>query len=109
MPGKLGMRFASGSIKSRLDMGSPLGVAAQPAHGEGPKIGTKPPISENEVFANGRLCADFRPLSVGGLRCNPQRRTHVQTTFDASTGESHAELARHDRPVRQPENLCPLP
>ena len=32
-------------------MGSPWGLQQQPARGEGPKIGTKPPVSENRVFA----------------------------------------------------------
>jgi hypothetical protein len=36
-----------------------------------PSQNSTPSSSENLVFANGRLCADFRPLSVGGLLRNP--------------------------------------
>jgi hypothetical protein len=43
--------LASGSINSELDMGSPLGLHSKPAHREGPKIGTKPPIGKTDGFA----------------------------------------------------------
>lgn len=57
----------------------------------------RPSRRKRLVFATGGFVPNFGPLR-GGLRCNPQRRTHVRTLpFDASACQSHAPNSRMKR------------
>src|ERR1700682_1213545 len=68
------------------------------------------PSSENPVFAIGRLCADFRPLSAGGLLCNPHGEpmpvyvppTNQTPRSGGKTRSLGAVLGLVDQPSKRP-------